>query len=275
MPAIKFNSHKDFAPIPFDNRICQSARKMKISGLKWQPHVGCFVWDPENCIKQDSPFPNRIYFILSIPRFLDIFGDIDTMVEKLVWIPTWHQARQVYSGLNLPDNEIARLFYGNEGQAAGAELLKIYDAIIVALDKRYLPGSETQTNDIEKLSMALLTGRLGDITVLPENLRLPILGVYQKFTEAYLNILRQKENKPGDWFPQTLTVDSELANGMRHFYSDYQHITRQYYILNRRIDNLMAIDPNSQPNSYRESANEIMQLCAEAPDFESGDEIHG
>jgi hypothetical protein len=61
---LRFNPQRDLAPLPFDDRICQQALQMKAAGLHWQPHVGCFVWDPENFIKPESPFPNRIYFIL-------------------------------------------------------------------------------------------------------------------------------------------------------------------------------------------------------------------
>jgi hypothetical protein len=28
-----------------------------------------------------------------MPRFISIFGSTDAMSEKLVWLPTWHQAR--------------------------------------------------------------------------------------------------------------------------------------------------------------------------------------
>lgn len=84
MPAIRFNPEKDLPPIPFSKRICELASDMKNLGLNWQPHVGCFVWDPENNIKQASPFHNRIYFVLSMPRFLGIFGSTIKMIEKLV-----------------------------------------------------------------------------------------------------------------------------------------------------------------------------------------------
>ena len=38
-------SEIDLAPMPFDERICLQALKMKQYGLFWQPQVGCFVWD--------------------------------------------------------------------------------------------------------------------------------------------------------------------------------------------------------------------------------------
>ena len=61
-----FNPESDLPPIPFDRETCQLAAALKQSGLPWQPHVGCFVWDPERYIQPASPFPRNIYFILSI-----------------------------------------------------------------------------------------------------------------------------------------------------------------------------------------------------------------
>jgi len=38
--------------MPFDEGICQKALEMKNSGLAWRPHVGCFVWDRDEILKQ-------------------------------------------------------------------------------------------------------------------------------------------------------------------------------------------------------------------------------
>jgi hypothetical protein len=63
MAPIRFDPEKDLAPTPFDEQICRLALEMKSLGLIWQPHVGCFVWDPDNWIKPESPFiatPRRL-----------------------------------------------------------------------------------------------------------------------------------------------------------------------------------------------------------------------
>ena len=93
MQPVPFDSSTDLPPIPFDVATCSLARQLKDSGLPWKPHVGCFVWDPDRRIRPVSPFPNHIYFILSLPRFLDIFGSLSEMQDQLVWLPTWHQTR--------------------------------------------------------------------------------------------------------------------------------------------------------------------------------------
>ena len=101
MQPIRFDPKKDLAPIPFDEDICRLAADLKELGLDWRPHVGCFVWDPHEYINAESPFPSRIYFVLSLPRFLDIFGNVESMVEKLVWLPTWHQTRLICNQLGV------------------------------------------------------------------------------------------------------------------------------------------------------------------------------
>ena len=74
-----------------------------------------------------------------------------------------------------------------------------------------------------------------------------------------MNILRQKENKPLDWTPEILVIDSELTDGMRHFFSDYQHITKEYYLLNQRLDRLREIDKHSQGKLYRHMIDDILK----------------
>lgn len=90
-----FDPNTDLAPIPFDPALCRIAAGLKASGLPWKPHVGCFVWDPDEHIAAPSPFPGRVYFILSMPRFIDIFGSAEAVREHLVWLPTWYQARRI------------------------------------------------------------------------------------------------------------------------------------------------------------------------------------
>ncbi len=136
MKPIPFDPQKDLAPIVFDTHTCQLARQIKRLGIKWHPHVGCFVWDPDNTIEVDSPFPHRIYFILSLPRFIDIFGTPEAIAEKLVWLPTWHQARLLCEQLYVPNEAVANIWQDRTSFSAGEELQQIYELIIDALQKR-------------------------------------------------------------------------------------------------------------------------------------------
>jgi hypothetical protein len=133
MKPIPFNPQKDLPPVAFDTEICRAAVEIKRLGIRWQPHVGCFVWDPDKHIKADSPFPHRIYFILSLPRFIGIFGSIEAIAEKLVWMPTWHQARLLCQQLGVADQAVANIWQSQPTLSAGEELRQIYTLLIGAL----------------------------------------------------------------------------------------------------------------------------------------------
>jgi hypothetical protein len=135
MTPIRFNPEKDLAPMPFNERICQLASDLKKHGLNWKPHVGCFVWDPDGFIKAESPFPERIYFILSLPRFIDIFGSVANMVEKLVWLPTWHQARILCQQLGVTDEDLAREWQSATAISPVEDLHQLYRRIDEALQR--------------------------------------------------------------------------------------------------------------------------------------------
>lgn len=133
MKPIPFNPEKNLAPIPFDSRHVELARQLKCLGLNWVPHVGCFVWDEEGLIEAGSPFPNKIYFILSLPRFIDIFGSVEALREKLVWLPTWHQARLLCRRLGIKDTEVIAIWNSGVPMSPGDELQAIYEKLAAAL----------------------------------------------------------------------------------------------------------------------------------------------
>lgn len=125
---------------PFNETLCEMAAELKSAGLRWTPRVGDFVWDNQQVINHPSPFPKRIYFILNIRRFLDIFQTVDDMTDNLVWLPAWHQARAVCAELNINENVIKETFCSQGGFEAGKDLYTLYRIILSALDK-----SETGT----------------------------------------------------------------------------------------------------------------------------------
>ena len=133
MKPIPFDPAADVAPIPFDQAHLQLARRMKQQGLAWKPHVGCFVWDPEAQIEAESPFPMRVYFVLSLPRFVSIFGSLETAADKLVWLPTWHQARLVAERLGIDPAMISAIWSSEPAPPPGEELLGLYRLILDAL----------------------------------------------------------------------------------------------------------------------------------------------
>jgi hypothetical protein len=133
MKSTPFDPKKDYPPIPFDLKVCETAKKLKESGLEWTPHVGCFVWDEKNLIAVPSPFPNNIYFILNLNHFLKIFGQIDLMKEKLVWLPTEYQVYHVVSKLGAEKEFMKQL---SEISDPLKRLIVIYNNLIQHLSKK-------------------------------------------------------------------------------------------------------------------------------------------
>jgi hypothetical protein len=112
---------------------------------------------------------------------------------------------------------------------------------------------------LEKLCNAAIERRLGDLSGLPKELDAYVVKVYREFISSYLNMLRQSENKPTDWTPETLSIEPELTDGMRHFFSDYQHIAKEFNRLNQKMDRLQQIDKDKQLNLYQHTIDDILK----------------
>ena len=121
-------------------------------------------------------------------------------------------------------------------------------------------SNENNMNDLEKLYKQAIKKHLGDISTLSMELTDYVKKVYLDFITVYLNALRQKENKPIDWFPRTWSIDLELVDDMRHFFSDSQHITKEFFSLNTKIELLGEIDKDSQPNLYQHTIEDILKM---------------
>jgi hypothetical protein len=100
------------------------------------PHVGYFAWDPDEIIEVTSPFPNRIYFILNLGHFLRIFGSLEEISKKLIWLPTCHQARLLCDQVGADLEEVSATLASTENVPAGDELLVLYKVILNRLKSR-------------------------------------------------------------------------------------------------------------------------------------------
>ncbi len=126
MKQTPFDPQTDLAPLPFESDHCELAAALKAAGLPWRPHVGCFVWDPDRHIPAPYPFPNRIYFILNLGRFRELLGDDVSIKEKLVWLPTWHQARELLNRMGVDPEEVRASVNVPDVWRPGRDLLALY-----------------------------------------------------------------------------------------------------------------------------------------------------
>jgi hypothetical protein len=133
MQSTPFDPETDLAPLPFDEHHRHLARWLKEAGLKWTPQVGSFVWDPEEHIPESSPFPDRVYFVLNLGRFVERLGSLEAMAEQLVWLPTWHQARLLAQRLEVSDEDLSDLWSVADGGPPGHELALLYELLLKRL----------------------------------------------------------------------------------------------------------------------------------------------
>ena len=115
-----------------------------------------------------------------------------------------------------------------------------------------------QDSRIDAFCKKMILQRWGQQDHFPEKLARHVYGTTREFIISYLDILRQKKDQPQDWFPDSLVIDSELVNEMRHFFSDHQHITRGFIKLDRQLADLGSIDKDTQPGTYRYKLAEIL-----------------
>ena len=126
--------------------------------------------------------------------------------------------------------------------------------------KLTMTSTHVQNAIIDKWCKVAIDDHLGDLSDMPDALLVFVRKVYFEFITAYLFLLRQKEKKPHDWFPKTWVIDLELADDMRHFFSDYQHVTKAFFNLNAKMKRLQEIDQKRQPHIFQHAVEEILNL---------------
>jgi hypothetical protein len=100
--------------------------------------------------------------------------------------------------------------------------------------------------------------RLGDISGLPEIAKAKIKSVYQTFFSAYLEIFRLKRSDKGVESPDLENLDADVLAYMRHFFSDYQHIYRQFDALNWRMQAIQRIDQKKFPQEFQAHIKDLI-----------------
>ncbi len=251
-----------FPPIPINDNILESALRLKRLGLPWSPHVGCFVWDREAVISAPSPFPKRVYFILNIRRFTNIFGSEEKMRQQLVWVPTWHQSFQLCRRLGVRHVETERMFDGKRLPSEEEGLMQAYDLIARQLASSEAKGAEA--NRQEAITGAqgwirrVIDAELGSLAHLPQDVRRHVQSVYEQTAMAYLGWRRIQEEQPVDWVPPETTFDERLLSDLGHFYSDYQNLIKLMTVIRERIKRIQAIDPTKEPERWQRLIEELM-----------------
>jgi hypothetical protein len=105
------------------------ASELSALDLPWQPRPGRYVWDTDGLIDCPSPFHGRVYFILDLKHFLRRAGTIEALKEALVWLPTWHDARDILKCLGVSHDVVADRLEADHAIEQRSELLVLYRMI--------------------------------------------------------------------------------------------------------------------------------------------------
>ena len=119
-------------------------------------------------------------------------------------------------------------------------------------------GSANDRRSVNHLTRLAIHATFGTIDRLPQNVIERIIDVYSEFIPVYIEMVRIKDNHPRDWQPGEFSIDPEIVEDMLHFFSDYQHITRNFTRLNNQVKTLMALDMQSDRGLYGEWVKKIV-----------------
>ncbi|MCS7469398.1 hypothetical protein NZK35_22325 [Stieleria sp. ICT_E10.1] len=114
----------------FTDRMIELAIAMKSAGVPWQPSAGHYVLDQDRVVQRASPFQEHVYFVLNLPHFVKLAGGVDAFVDKMVWLPTWEQSRQVLRDAGMTDQCLQSILLEKNSIARQEELVTLYELIL-------------------------------------------------------------------------------------------------------------------------------------------------
>ena len=114
--------------------------------------------------------------------------------------------------------------------------------------------------DLNDLARRTIENRLGGLEDLPPPLHERVFDVYREFLKGYLGFLEMDGRTKVETVEGPVPIFPDIVDGMRHFFSDYQHLTRQFVALERRIARIRRIDPEGNPKIREDEIEELMDM---------------
>ena len=118
--------------------------------------------------------------------------------------------------------------------------------------------SDREIKSIHALVSEAITSHLGDISALPQAVQSKVQSVYHAFFTAYLGICRLKRPQTTVEREDVNDLDPEVLDCMQHCFSDYQHLFRQFEVLNRRVRALLPIDRERFPVEFQAHVDDLL-----------------
>jgi hypothetical protein len=130
--------------------------------------------------------------------------------------------------------------------------------------KRFM--SDREIESIQALVSEAITSHLGDISALPQAVQSKVQRLYHAFFAAYLGICRLTRPQMTVEKEVVDNLDPEVLDCMQHCLSDYQHLFRQFEVLNGRVRALLHIDGDRFPYEFQACVD---YLLSDSPVFPS------
>jgi hypothetical protein len=111
------------------------ARELRRLRLPWEPKAGHYVFDETGFCSRGSPFQHGVYFILNYDYFMNQVGGVERFKEIMLWLPTWHDARNILQSFGVSDQEVAAELRERRGIEYERELLVLYELIAEELTR--------------------------------------------------------------------------------------------------------------------------------------------
>ncbi|MEC8556195.1 MAG: hypothetical protein VXZ82_14395 [Planctomycetota bacterium] len=112
--------------VRFSGEELDLAQLFKAYGLDWTPEVGHYVLDQSELIECESPFQDRVFFILDLKHFLRRSETIENLKERVCWLPTWEQMRQLLREHDVSDQTVVEHLELTQAIGRGTERLELY-----------------------------------------------------------------------------------------------------------------------------------------------------
>ena len=119
---------------------------------------------------------------------------------------------------------------------------------------RSFEGEEGLNGVVERA----ISSEIGNIGALPRKVADRLREIYRDFIPVYVEMIRMKENKPKHWQPTEIAIDPEMVEDMRHFFSDYQNLTRRFKAIRRQVKYLLTLDREAEPHRYKTCVEKIV-----------------
>jgi hypothetical protein len=131
----------------FTREEIEMARQLRQLGVPWEPQAGHYVYDETGFCRKGSPFQSRVYFILNYEYFMNQVSGVDRFKQIMLWLPTWHDARDLLRSLGVSDTEVNTELQNHRAIENQRELLSLYEMIATKLKMAEQPDRRSASND--------------------------------------------------------------------------------------------------------------------------------